>query len=98
MKIIKLDATDSTNAYLKNLLLSGEAEGAVALWAREQPKGRGQAGNTWISEAGKNLTFSYLHKNPAIEAAAQFSLNIAVSLALYEALSSLEIPELKLSS
>ncbi len=60
MQRIKLDATDSTNAYLKKLMLSEKLEDFTIVTANEQLNGRGQMGTQWESEAGKNLTFSVL--------------------------------------
>ncbi|HEX8376183.1 MAG TPA: biotin--[acetyl-CoA-carboxylase] ligase, partial [Pedobacter sp.] len=52
---------DSTNNFLKNELSKSTplSEGTVIL-ADEQFAGRGQTSNTWVSEPGKNLTFSLL--------------------------------------
>ena len=60
MQIIWLDTIDSTNSEaLRRLpeLISG-----TVLAAREQTAGRGQRGNSWFTEAGKNLTFSIVLK------------------------------------
>ena len=58
MQRIKLNATDSTNTYLKNLLGSTHLEDYTVVVAEEQFKGRGQMNAHWQSEPGKNLTFS----------------------------------------
>ncbi len=59
MQIIKLDATESTNTYLKNLMSSKELHDFTAVIADKQLLGRGQMGTVWRSEAGKNLTISF---------------------------------------
>ena len=68
MKWIKLDATPSTNAYLKKLLEEVPFFEEVAVITDSQTQGRGQMGTTWQSETGKNLTMSYLHLPNSLEA------------------------------
>ncbi|MEX0287553.1 MAG: biotin--[acetyl-CoA-carboxylase] ligase [Flavobacteriaceae bacterium] len=96
MRIIKLNATDSTNAYLKNVMLSEVLDDFTIVIAKAQLKGRGQMGASWQSESGKNLTFSVLKKFEALPAAAQFLLNIAVSKSVYTTLKQLQIPDLSI--
>lgn len=84
-KYIKLAETKSTNTYLKRmaaLLPTG-----TVIYTYRQTAGRGQKGNSWESEDGKNLTFSILLKHPGIEAKRQFYVSEAVSLAVAEVLS-----------
>ena len=57
MEIIKLNATNSTNTYLKELIKKEEVADLTCVWALSQPEGRGQQGAKWISEPYKNLTF-----------------------------------------
>ncbi|MEO9510759.1 MAG: biotin--[acetyl-CoA-carboxylase] ligase [Flavobacteriaceae bacterium] len=94
-QIIKLDATDSTNLYLKDLLFSKDLEDCTVVVAKKQLKGRGQMGTIWHSEGGKNLTFSMLKKFESLQAMHQFNLNICISLAVYETLKQFSIPDLK---
>ena len=85
--IITLKCIDSTNNYLKELLSKSKPvpEGTVIL-AEEQSAGRGQMGNVWHSEAGKNLTFSIVLNPTFLPIDQQFKLNRAVSLALNDVL------------
>lgn len=46
-----------------------------------QTAGRGQRGNSWLTEPGKNLTFSFLIK-PQLPAKNQFHLTLFVSLGI----------------
>ncbi len=71
-----------------NTLLASRADAphATVIVAGEQTAGRGQRGNTWESEAGKNLTFSLLLRPKAIRASRQFELSMLVSLGIVEAL------------
>ncbi|NAS11769.1 biotin--[acetyl-CoA-carboxylase] ligase [Poritiphilus flavus] len=94
MQLIKLDATDSTNLYLKNLWLNDHPEEDVVVVAEKQLKGRGQRGSSWQSEPGKNLTFSLLKRFHNLDVQNQFHLNIAVSLAIYSVLKKIPIPDL----
>ena len=74
-----IKSTNSTNTLLKELLAKGEwPEGERFIRAGYQTAGRGQTGNGWESEEGKNLLCSILlppTKN-------LYFLNIAVSVAL----------------
>ena len=51
-----------------------------------QTAGRGQAGNSWESEAGKNLLFSALLRYEGIHAASQWRLSMLVAVALWDTL------------
>ena len=60
MQLIKLNAIDSTNNYLKKLLLETVLEDFSVVVTNHQTQGNGQMGSDWVSEKGKNLTFSVL--------------------------------------
>jgi len=80
--ILWLDVTDSTNAELAR---RQELDNLSVVAASEQTAGRGQRGNIWQSEAGKNLTFSILLKygeDLQIPADMEFSLCEAVALSV----------------
>ncbi|MRI00446.1 biotin--[acetyl-CoA-carboxylase] ligase [Kriegella sp. EG-1] len=94
MHIIKLNATDSTNQYLKNLLLTKFIEDFTVVTANKQTKARGQMGTTWQSDTGKNLTFSILKQFDHFLVQNQYYLNITVSLAVYAFLKTLNVPNL----
>jgi BirA family biotin operon repressor/biotin-[acetyl-CoA-carboxylase] ligase len=81
MPIIKLDAIDSTNDYLKQLAKEKWLENYTAVMALEQTKGRGQMGAKWVSESGKNLTVSVLVKDVPQEMISIYDFNIAIALA-----------------
>ena len=63
MKLIKLDAIDSTNDFLKRLLVAQSVENYIVVTTKSQTNGKGQMGSTWDSEAGKNLIMSILVKD-----------------------------------
>ncbi|MEB8330625.1 biotin--[acetyl-CoA-carboxylase] ligase [Flavobacteriaceae bacterium KMM 6897] len=96
MQILKLNATESTNAYLKELLTEVELNDFTVVVAHEQSKGRGQMGTKWVSEPGKNLTFSVLKRFDDFMVAHQFMINVVVSMALFEQLKKLQIPDLSI--
>ncbi len=94
MKLIKLDAIDSTNDFLKSLSSQDELENFTVVTAENQTKGKGQVGGVWKSEAGKNLTMSVLVKNFLFSNEEVFNLSVLVSLAVAEVLKSLNIPDI----
>jgi BirA family transcriptional regulator, biotin operon repressor / biotin---[acetyl-CoA-carboxylase] ligase len=59
------------------------SEGSVIITAN-QTAGRGQRGNTWHVEPGKNLTFSVILKPTFLAIKDQFYLNIITALALHD--------------
>lgn len=91
----KLDATNSTNSYLKELVREGELHNWTVVSAREQTRGRGQQGASWFSDEAKNLTFSVLINDTGLKATDQFLLNCAISTGMFRVLKSYEIPRLK---
>lgn len=94
MKLIKLDAIDSTNDFLKSLSSQDELENFTVVTAENQTKGKGQMGAKWSSEKGKNLIMSVLVKDFLFDNEQVFNLSIVVSLAVLETLKSLNIPDL----
>jgi len=88
MPIIKLDAIDSTNDYLKQLAKENWLENFTAVMAFEQTKGKGQRGSGWVSEHGKNLTFSVLYNQKVDGMISLFTLNIIVAISIVETLKS----------
>lgn len=77
---VVLDSVDSTNNYAKGLLSKSKPMEGTAILAKEQYAGRGQMGNTWHTEAGKNLTLSIILYPDFLDADKQFYLNMAISL------------------
>lgn len=83
-----IEQTNSTNTLLKELIAKGQEPEFI--YAGYQTAGRGQTGNSWESEKGKNLICSILlppNKN-------LYFLNIAVSVAIHRKISELGISEL----
>ena len=91
MHVIKLDATDSTNDYLRQMILVNKLTTPTVVWSLFQKKGKGQRGQVWTSQAGENLTFSLYIPNLSRYADQLFSINKIVSVCLLEWLLSFQI-------
>ena len=96
MKIIKLNAIDSTNSFLKDLVLNSNEENYTTVTTNNQTKGRGQQKATWLSEPFKNLTFSTFIRFKNFDIKHKKYLNFAVSLAIFDVLSKKQIPKLSI--
>lgn len=96
MKLIKLNAIDSTNEFLKGLSNKEDLENFTVVTAENQTKGKGQMGAVWNSEVGKNLIMSVLVKNFLTEINEIFNLNIAVATAVITTLKKQNIPNLSI--
>lgn len=86
VQIITLKEVDSTNNYLRSLPADKVKNEIVAVVAKRQTAGRGQRGNSWESEPGKNLTFSILVRPTFLEVRQQFILSQAIALSIKEVL------------
>lgn len=85
---IHLDTTDSTNSHLRRMIDNGaELSDYTVVYATEQTSGRGQRGNSWESEPGKNAIFSLLYSPIAIPATRQFILSQVIALSIADTLS-----------
>jgi len=93
LNIIKLNAIDSTNSYLKQMVVNGLVEDELVVTATHQEKGRGQQGANWQSQTGKSLACSLFKRFERFPVGDQFLLNMLVSLGVLEALQQLEIPK-----
>jgi BirA family biotin operon repressor/biotin-[acetyl-CoA-carboxylase] ligase len=96
MKLIKLDAIDSTNEFLKGLSSTEDMQNFTVVTAENQLKGKGQMGAIWESELGKNLIMSVLVKDFLRDNESFFNLNVVVSLSVIRALEKINIPELSI--
>ena len=96
MFIIKLDAIDSTNTYLKDMASVTLPEDYTVVVAEHQSNGRGQMGTQWDAEKGKNLTVSVFKQFSDFKIDNQFYISMAVSLAIYTTLKGFKIPKLSI--
>ena len=86
-RLICLDETDSTNNYLTALCDSDEhVKELSTVVADFQSAGKGQRGNSWESEKGRNLLFSFVIYPDFVKAREQFILSEIISLSVKEAL------------
>lgn len=72
----------STNEYAESLIEDNNFFDGTTIVTLNQTKGKGQRGNKWESEPGKNLTFSTILKPTFLSLNNQFYLNIVASLSV----------------
>lgn len=86
--LIHLELTDSTNRYLTSLCdeRHDNVEPFTTVLADYQSAGKGQRGNSWESEEGTNLTFSFVLYPSFLSAKRQFVISQIVSLGIVNAL------------
>lgn len=71
-----LGEVGSTNSWLK--ANSADKAHGLTVYTHSQSAGRGQRGNSWEAEPGKNLTFSILLRPVWLHASHQFAISQAV--------------------
>lgn len=81
-KYIYIDTLTSTNTYASTLLKSETVPEGTIIYTYFQTNGKGQRGNYWESENGKNLLISIIIYPVTIELSQQFIISKAISLAL----------------
>ncbi len=65
-----------------------EAEGLI-VYSNDQTSGKGQRGNQWLAESGKNILMSLLLRPKFLDPKNQFYLNLIAGLAIVDAIESL---------
>jgi BirA family biotin operon repressor/biotin-[acetyl-CoA-carboxylase] ligase len=95
-EIIFIKNISSTNTHASKLLYNGPApsEGTI-FYTNYQSAGKGQMGNRWESEDGKNLLFSLILFPDLILPEDQFIISMAVSLGICDFLSEV-VPDCKI--
>ena len=96
MYIIKLNAIDSTNSYLKAMASVNLPKDFTVVVADHQTQGRGQMGTTWQTEDGKNLTASVFKAFGFVDVEKQFYISMAVALSICKALEIFKISQLSI--
>jgi len=96
MHIIKLDAIDSTNAFLRQKSSVDNMEDYTIVMANHQTKGRGQMGTLWDSQASKNLTVSVYKDVSFLDVEFAFFISVVTSLAIIKTLQGFLIPKLSI--
>lgn len=89
MNFIELEETPSTNSWIAEHCR--ELDDLTFVTTRRQSAGRGQRGNTWESEPGKNLTFSLIYRPVSFKARDQFAISEATAQAIVETLAQFDI-------
>ncbi len=84
--IIYLTECHSTNDEAIRLFKLGRVGEGSIIYTEKQTKGKGQRGNRWYSEPGKNLTFSLVLTPLFLDATEQFDLNMAIAVGVQEVL------------
>ncbi|MCF0159357.1 MAG: biotin--[acetyl-CoA-carboxylase] ligase [Bacteroidaceae bacterium] len=84
LELVYLPETDSTN---NEVIRYSSSKEMTLVCTDFQSQGRGQRGNSWESELGQNLLFSFLIYPDYVAADEQFVLSQAVSLAIQQTLS-----------
>jgi len=72
----------STNTEASILLRRGEPEEGTVILTDYQSGGKGQGGNIWESEKGKNLLFSIILYPHSVSPGDQFLISMAISLGI----------------
>ncbi|MDH3381543.1 MAG: biotin--[acetyl-CoA-carboxylase] ligase, partial [Flavobacteriaceae bacterium] len=84
MNIIKLNAIDSTNEFLKRFKREASIVDFTVVIADFQINGKGQMGSTWESEASRNLMVSILKKFENLDISLHFNISLATAVAVYK--------------
>ncbi|MEM9340482.1 MAG: biotin--[acetyl-CoA-carboxylase] ligase [Bacteroidota bacterium] len=86
-KVLFLTECHSTNDELLQLVKKNDPIEGTIVYTDYQTNGKGQRGNVWFSERGKNLLFSVLVKPTYVEVSKQFLLNVAMGLGVVKCMS-----------
>jgi BirA family transcriptional regulator, biotin operon repressor / biotin---[acetyl-CoA-carboxylase] ligase len=79
-----LNECDSTNDFFKSRKRSSCFPEGMVVYSTNQKKGRGQFGNNWFDDPGKNLALSFIVYPKFLTIPDQYLLNMAISIALTE--------------
>lgn len=90
MKRIRLTETDSTNNYVKRLIAERhpDAQSDLIVTTESQTAGRGQRGNSWETEPGKNIIYTMLVHPSTLLPSNIFYLSEVVALSVVQSLGS----------
>ena len=95
MKLIKLNAIDSTNEYIK-LNKSFFSQNSLAVYSFNQTNGKGQRGKKWITEPYKNTCISFYYGVDKPSEYTLLKINLCTTLTVLEVLKSYDITDLKI--
>ncbi len=94
-KVVYLPKCHSTNSLALQLATNEHASEGTVVISEEQLAGRGQRGNTWESEPGKNVLMSVILQPRFLIPTRQFFLTVVVSLAVRKTLSQYGLQNIK---
>ena len=94
-QFIHLNSVDSSNIYALELLDHKKTLNGVIVTTKFQERGKGQLGQSWESEYGKNLLFSIIVE-PKVKLEDQFKISQLVSISLKEWLDTLTVGEVQI--
>ncbi|MEQ9405228.1 MAG: biotin--[acetyl-CoA-carboxylase] ligase [Cyclobacteriaceae bacterium] len=81
-KVIFLTECHSTSDELAALLKKEDVQEGTVILTDHQKNGKGQRGNVWLDEPGKNLLISLLVKPSYLLISSQYLLNVAIGLGI----------------
>lgn len=81
-KLLYRENLPSTNSHCTLLLKQRKVQEGTIIYTNYQTSGRGQMGNTWESESGKNLLFSIILYPLMLKPEKQFILSKTISLGI----------------
>lgn len=81
-----LPETDSTNSYATSLLKNVNCIEGTVVYTNKQTNGKGQRGNSWLSDPSMNITLSVILKPAFLRGTNVFYLSKITALALYDLL------------
>lgn len=96
MRIIKIDAISSTNDYIKKKINPDKKKTPIVVYTFNQKMGKGQRGNTWVSEPGKNIALSLAVFPKNFMVKDLFYMSIFTSLFLFKFFKKQKIKKLKI--
>jgi BirA family biotin operon repressor/biotin-[acetyl-CoA-carboxylase] ligase len=94
-RLIYCKKIESTNTHASGLIQSDSVSEGTIIYSDYQSAGRGQKGNRWVSEEGKNLLFSIVLYPLMVQPVDQFIISIFVSLGICDFLKTV-VPDCKI--
>lgn len=85
-ELIELLSIPSTNNYAAELMSRTKVQNGTVILAHEQTAGRGQRDRQWLSNSGKDVTFSIVVYPNALAIDQQFYLSRAIALGIRDML------------
>ncbi len=85
-EIIHLSHVDSTNNFAATLISDQLCQNGTAILADSQSFGKGQRGNVWYSDPGKNLLVSFILKPDKLSVSKQHELTWITSICIVKTL------------